>query len=197
MKAFADVPWRVKDALAVFILSWVGLPILIILVLRALASTNAASANFLHSLAGGGITANFVLVLVDAVLGLLLVGLYLRRYRLGWSAVGWRPFNVGRALFYLLMAILIFFIAVAALYALVSFIFPHFNANQTQVNDFTKASSTGSKRLSFLALVIIPPFIEETVFRGFIFPAFGELGAHQQLQPFFFNRLTALSRHVH
>lgn len=174
MKAFTEVPWRVKDALAVFILSWVGLPVLIILVLRGLAPVNSFSAGLLHSLASGSITANFVLVLLDAILGLLLVGLYLRRYNLGWSAVGWRSFNVGQALFYLLMAILIFFIAVAALYALVSFIFPHFNANQAQVNDFTKATSPGSKRLSFLALVVIPPFIEETVFRGFIFPAFAK-----------------------
>ncbi len=173
-QAFAETPWRVKDALAVFILSWVGLPILIVVILKALSSVSPVFAHFLTNLASGDITANFIVVAADALVGIALVRLYLQRYGLGWSAVGLRRFKLRQALTYLIGAVLIFLVAVAAVYALVSFLFPHFNANQAQVNDFTRAASPSSRRLSFLALVIIPPFIEEMVFRGFLFPAFAK-----------------------
>ncbi len=54
---------------------------------------------------------------------------------------------------------------------IISMLIPGFNAAQPQVNEFTQATTPASQRLSLIALVILPPMVEETVFRGFIFPA--------------------------
>jgi membrane protease YdiL (CAAX protease family) len=89
----------------------------------------------------------------------------------GWQAVGWRRVNIWRALGTLLMVFGIFILVVAGVFTLVTLLFPHFNANQPQVNEFTGAAGKSHHNIALLALVIIPPIIEETYFRGFLFPA--------------------------
>jgi membrane protease YdiL (CAAX protease family) len=65
---------------------------------------------------------------------------------------------------------LVFTIGVFALTALVALLVPAFDAGQAQTNEFT-GQTASHPSLTLMALVIIPPIIEETVFRGFIFPA--------------------------
>jgi len=171
MRQVIDVPWKASQAIGVFVASWIGAPLVAVLLLRLLAVFSPQAQTIIHRLSSSDVTTNFILVLLDALVGLWLVKLILDHYHLGWTAVGLRKVNIGKALMYLGGAFAAFLILVAGAFAFVSLLFPHFNANQAQVNDFTQPQTSQSLRLSFLALVIIPPFIEEIVFRGFIFPA--------------------------
>ncbi len=76
-----------------------------------------------------------------------------------------------KAVLYVVVGLVVFAVAVEVAFVLVAWLFPTFNAAQPQTNDFTQPNTSTARQLSLIALVIIPPIIEETVFRGFIFPA--------------------------
>jgi membrane protease YdiL (CAAX protease family) len=168
------VPWGIGQAILVFALVWIGLPVLIILGARILAPYVPFVNSFLEGLINGTVSADFVNAVIDAVAGLALVAYYLRKYKIGWSAVGWRKFNPWKALLVLVGVFAIFLVGVTVLLALVAALIPSFNANQPQTNDFTGSVIQNHRLIAILALVVIPPIIEETLFRGFIFPAFAK-----------------------
>ena len=128
---------------------------------------------YLHALSVGIIYASFSLTIVNAIIALGIEALYLRHYGVSWQAVGWRRFNLWQAALYLLAIFLIFVIASNVLLWILPLLVPGFNSQQAQSNDFT-ASNGSNPMIALIALVIIPPIIEETVFRGFIFPAFAK-----------------------
>ena len=165
-----NVPWKSWDAIVVYILPWIILPILVILIAAGLAPYFHEFRLFIDGIKANSIGANFVNVLIDAVGELGVVYLYLKKYHVGWKEVGWRKFSIVRAIGLLGLMFIVFSIGVYALTTLVTYLLPAFNANQAQTNDFT-AQTIVHPSLTLLALVIIPPIIEETVFRGFIFPA--------------------------
>lgn len=169
-----QVPWGAKQALLAFALVWIGLPILIVVIARVFSPYIPSLNDFLAGLVNGNVNAEFFNAIIDAVAGLALVGYYLHKYKVKWSAVGWRKFNFWKALGTLVAIFVIFLVGVTVLLAVVSILIPAFNANQTQSNDFTGTVAKHHRVISLLALVIIPPIIEETVFRGFIFPAFAK-----------------------
>jgi len=171
LPAHLDVPWKISETLLTFAAAWIVLPIIIVLLLGAIGPSLPAAKELLNNLVSGNVYANFGLVLIDAVAALLLVRHYLTKYHKRWSDVGWRGFNIWKTLILLLVIFGVFIIAVAVVFALVTWLVPGFNATQTQSNDFTGAAAAQHRSVSLLALVIIPPIIEETVFRGFIFPA--------------------------
>ena len=164
------MPWMGFDAIVVYILPWIVLPIIVILVAAALAPYSDVVKSFVAGIQGNDIVANFELVLIDAVGELGIVYLYLKKYKVGWREAGWQKFSFLGALGLLGLMFIVFSIGVYALTLLVTLLVPAFNASQAQTNDFTTQTITHPS-LTLLALVIIPPIIEETVFRGFIFPA--------------------------
>ncbi len=165
-----EVPWGVKDALVVFLGAWIALPALTIVLLRVTASFDPFAAAFIKGLQDGEIMTSFALAIIDGVGALALVMLYLRRYKAGWPAIGWRRFNPVRAIAYLLAIFIVFAVVINMVLWFVSLIDPSFQANEPQQNDFL-ASASSHPLIALVALVVIPPIIEETVFRGFIFPA--------------------------
>lgn len=166
-----DVPWSAAQAIGVFMASWIGMPLLVVGVLKALTLVTPQAQVILNRLSNNDVTASFILVALDALVGLWLVKRLLDRYHVGWREVGLRSVNLGKALVYVAAALLGFLVLVAVAFAMVSWLFPHFKSDQAQVNEFTQPHNAQALRLSFLALVVIPPFIEEVIFRGFIFPA--------------------------
>jgi membrane protease YdiL (CAAX protease family) len=152
-----NVPWGPVQGLIVFALVWLGLPIVLILVAGVLAPYVPIVKSFYDGLVNSDVTANFIETVIDAVAGIALVYYFLRRYKVGWKAVA-----------------LAFYVGALVLLTVVSLLIPSFNANQAQNNDFTGSVAQQHRLISILALVIIPPIIEETVFRGFIFPAFAK-----------------------
>jgi membrane protease YdiL (CAAX protease family) len=130
----------------------------------------ASVEQFLKAASNNNVEANFVLDLLDAVAGFSVVALYLRHYKVGWSMVGWRQVNWIKAVKYLVCILIIFVILSNLVLALVSILIPAFNANQAQTNEFTGATNSHTS-LALIALVLLPPILEETIFRGFLFPA--------------------------
>lgn len=170
-KQVIDVPWSASQAIAVFVASWIGVPVVVVGLLRVLATFLPSAQTIIHRLSASDVTTNFILVVLDALVALWLVKRILDKNELGWSAVGLRRVNPIKAVLFLVGALLGFLVLVAVVFGIVGLLFPHFNANQAQVNDFTQPHTSEALRLSFFALVVVPPFIEETIFRGFIFPA--------------------------
>jgi membrane protease YdiL (CAAX protease family) len=164
-----QVPWGLGDV-AGFVGAWWGIQVLLVVLLVVLARYLGPVNSFVHQVQTNNLTVSFVLDLVSSIVAFGVVALYLRKYQVGWSAVGWRKVSVWRALLYLAGILVAFLLAVTALLSLVSVLVPGFNANQAQNNDFTSGGHVHSS-LSLVALVLLPPFLEETVFRGFIFPA--------------------------
>ena len=127
--------------------------------------------SFLSGLLNGDINAQFVEVVLDALAGFGAIAYYLHHYKTSWRAVGWRKFNILKALGILVLIFLAFSIGVNVLLALISVLVPAFNANQTQANDFIGTAASSHQLIALLAVVVIPAIVEETVFRGFVFPA--------------------------
>ena len=100
--------------------------------------------------------------------GLMFTGLLviLKRRDLGLSSLGFRKINI-RLFAWSIGLFIVYLILSAALISLASFI-PGFDESQTQ--DVGFSSPRGIEILAaFLVLVIIPPLIEEMVFRGFLY----------------------------
>jgi membrane protease YdiL (CAAX protease family) len=169
-----SVPWRGRDAVAVFLLAWLGVPFVTVIALGQLDTVWPKAGDWLESLSRGDITASFWLLLASAAAAISLVAYYLKRYQVGWRDLGLKKFDVGRAILYIVGGIVASMAVVAAAFVAVQWLFPAFNPDQEQVNEFTKASTPGAVRLSFVALVVFPAFLEELVFRGFMFPAFAK-----------------------
>lgn len=172
-----QVPWKVWQALVVFAAAWLLIPFLLVAELVFIAPAFHPAKAILDAYQNGNIYVSFGLSMVSALAALALVYFYLKRYGLSWAATGWRRFKPWQAVGAFLLVLGTFVLAVAVVFALVSALVPGFNANQPQTNDFTGSAGQAHPAIALWALVIIPPIIEETYFRGFLFPALsGRLG---------------------
>ncbi len=106
---------------------------------------------------------------LDAVLLAGFIRYMLKRRGAGWSTLGFRQFSWRKALLYLVVALVVFTLSIGLLITLIDMLVPGFDAEQPQTNAFTEQIST-RPLLTLFALVLLPPVIEEMVFRGFIFP---------------------------
>jgi membrane protease YdiL (CAAX protease family) len=161
----AEVDWTVREALLTFLLGWIGVPLGVLLLLQNLPVTG-----LLEALRNQPVLTNFLLVLINAAAAVGLVAYFLRRRGRGWRAAGLRGFNIMRAGFWVVIALIGFRLLVVLAYWGVSQLWPAFNPDQAQTNEFTQLAPS-LRWVSFLALVLIPPITEEIVFRGFMFPA--------------------------
>jgi membrane protease YdiL (CAAX protease family) len=166
---FLEVPWGVRDVLW-FVLIWLGLQLAFGAALAVLATMWPPAAGFLAAARRGDIGAAFTLNLVSVGMGFGIVAMYLRRYKVGWERLGWRRVGVLRTIKYLFGIMLAFVLLANVMLVLVKLLVPEFNIDQPQSNEFTTAVHTNPS-LALVALVLIPPIIEETIFRGFVFPA--------------------------
>jgi membrane protease YdiL (CAAX protease family) len=170
---FLKVPWGIRDALVVFLGAWIALPVAVVLLVRMAAPYSSLLDGFLDGLRSGSIEASFALTVIDAVGAIGILAFYLRYHRAGWQQAGWRRFSVWQASGYILATFIVFAVLSKVVLWLVGLFDPSFNANEPQVNDFITGADT-HRGLALIALVVVPPIIEETVFRGFIFPAFAQ-----------------------
>lgn len=164
-----SVPWGWRDLLLFLFLYLLAVQVLIGIVLLAGSAVLPAVAQFVNAAKKGEVVSSFTLDLADAAAGFGLVWLWLRKYKVGWSTVGWRRANLGRALVYLAVLLLGFIVLASLLLIILGALLQGFNANQPQSNQFTNGVSSHMS-ISIVALVLLPPILEETIFRGFIFP---------------------------
>ena len=165
-----SVNWTVREALAVFLFGWIGIPVVVILLLQYFAGISPIIQNFLQDLSSEGVVASFVLVMINAIAALGMIGFYLKKHRRGLASLGLRNFNWLRAAGWIGFGLIAFRIIVAFAYLVADKLITSFNPMQEQSNEFTQAANQ-YYWVSFAALVIIPPLIEELVFRGYLFPA--------------------------
>jgi membrane protease YdiL (CAAX protease family) len=167
---YLNVPWTVKD-LFIFVALWMGLQILLLLGLQTLSPYWPPLKAFMDGAFAGDVVAMFALNLVDAALGFAIVAFFLRRYRVGWGTAGWRRVNLLKTFLYI-VGILVGFVVLANLVLVaVAALVPGFDPNQAQETGFDGEGAQNYRSLALVALVLLPPFLEETIFRGFMFPA--------------------------
>jgi uncharacterized protein len=169
LPGFLDVPWSVRD-LVVFVLAWIGIQLVLAVVVGVLAHFVPAVHHLTQQIVGGDVVVGFGLDLVNAATAMGVISLYLRKYGVGWQALGWRRVSLLKAVGYILAVLVVFIMTADLLIWLVSVLVPSFNPNQAQQNDFI-TSRSNHHDIAIIALVLLPPVLEESIFRGFIFPA--------------------------
>lgn len=169
------VPWGWSEVIKLALGYLVILPAVILLTPVILRVTAPELAHYLGGFLQSELEKNFAYVIAEAVGILGIIWLLLRKYDVKiWRALGWRRVGVARTVGYVLGAMVVFYIVSVAINNVADFL-NLYDTAQTQENEFT---GTGmSSPLAVLALVLLPPIIEETMFRGFIFPALaGKMG---------------------
>jgi membrane protease YdiL (CAAX protease family) len=163
-----QVPWGIRDVM-IFLLAWIGSQVLVSIALVVASRSVPVVNDFMVQAKDGDIIPAIVFSVMAAALGFGIVALFLRQYQVGWPAVGWRPVSLWTIVKYVAVIMLVFFVLVGVALAVAKLV-PGFNANQPQTNDITKGAGA-HPNLALFGLVLLPPIIEETIFRGFIFPA--------------------------
>jgi len=105
---------------------------------------------------------------VTAVFAVGAIALYVSRSRSNWRALGiipprWRHIGIAIAAVFAYMALYIVIISI------VKALLPAINLEQQQDLGISNPHGLGSMLLVFMTLVIIPPIVEETIFRGFMY----------------------------
>ena len=169
-KNLRSVPWKISDAAWLLVIYWLILPLAIVLI-------GLVGSYYWHPVAvivdlwrKQDVTVSFVLDAVVGAAGLGIAWFIVRRRGGSWRDLGWRRFNVAKAIGFVLAVFVVFVLAAAALAWVIQNFIPLYDTNQPQTNDFT-ASGVITTNWALIALVIMPPIIEETIFRGFILPA--------------------------
>ncbi len=93
---------------------------------------------------------------------------YLKKWRDIFNTVGWRKPR-WRDIPYALSGFGLYFVVLVAVIAVLRRIFAGFNASQAQNVGYSGTTHGPALILVFISLVLIPPFVEETIFRGFLF----------------------------
>lgn len=111
--------------------------------------------------------AQFAYILLSQSFTLAALGLFLRVRKGTWRSLGLlRP--TWRDPLYAALGVVVYFalylMVVAALQAAV-----HIDVNQEQDVGFEHVAGAGALVMTFISLVVLPPFVEEVLFRGFLF----------------------------
>lgn len=85
--------------------------------------------------------------------------------------IGWKRFSLW-SIVYALAGFALYFISYAVLLAVASALVPNLNLQQQQDIGFQQVSGGLELLVTFLSLVVLPPIVEETFFRGFLFTSF-------------------------
>jgi membrane protease YdiL (CAAX protease family) len=164
------VPWSPGEAAGFMLLYWIGLQLVLVVPLLVAARFVPEVAGFVHALNQNDPRASFAMVVAEAIGTSGLLWWLLRRRHAAIGDLGWRGFNLWRGAAYVVVALITFYLASNLTMWLIQHFLPVFDVNQKQTNEFT-----GNKVIrtdwALLALVFIPPIVEETVFRGVLFGA--------------------------
>lgn len=110
---------------------------------------------------------SLVLTGVGALVVLLILSLYLKYKKLNYTVLGLG--KISQAKFWMVPLVFIVYMATTAMViGLTSLIFTSFDVEQEQIVGYDGAAGW-QLVLAFIGLVIIPPFAEELMFRGFIY----------------------------
>jgi membrane protease YdiL (CAAX protease family) len=123
------------------------------------------------------VTAQFWFVLCAEALTFGAIVWFIRRRGGFLRDIGWRKPQWMHIL-YAFGGFAVYFIGYSMILAVITNLFPGFNANQRQDIGFENAITPLSLSLTFVSLVVLPPIVEEFVFRGFLYT-----GLRNRMQP--------------
>lgn len=161
-----QVPWGPVSAILVYVLTFFGVQFLIALIVIAVFK--------IFGLSGGAgewfttIQGQFVFVLASDAFILLSIGLFLRHRRgnFGQLGLGRRP--LWRDAKYALIGYVVYYF-LGILLVLLMDALTQINLNQRQELGFDNLFGSTEKIIALISLVILPPIVEEIVFRGFVY----------------------------
>lgn len=161
--------WSGKTAVVVVVVTYLFALYAGGVILSAYAGLHHWTAAYTSSWINNSVFAQFLYVLVDEALtvALLWAFIHFRHYKGARKALGLLPPRL-RDFRYVLSGTAAYFI----LYVLainIAVMYTHINTNQQQDVGFQVISGHGALLLTFLSLVLLPPLVEETIFRGFLF----------------------------
>ncbi len=163
-----SIPWNpwlaVGFVVFVYYLSQIvaGLLISIYPLLKHWSSTTA------NAWVSNSINAQFFYILFAEAFTLGALYLFLRRYKKTFRTIGLHRPTLRDPL-YGLLAVPVYYIIYLAVVALISHFVPSLNVNQQQEIGFTNVHGAAQLILTFISLVILPPFTEEILVRGFLY----------------------------
>lgn len=163
-----DWPWSPLTAVFVTIILYVSqyLVAFVLLIYPLIRRWNhAQTSNWLTN----SIVAQFVFVLLAEGVTVLLLWLFLRRYKVSFRALGWNRWPKWSDVGWAALAFAAYFIALLVVLSLVTSLIPGINTNQKQQLGFTNATGAWQLALTYISLAVLPPIVEETVFRGFLY----------------------------
>lgn len=164
----ASVPWGPLASVAYAVLVYFAAQFIAGLVLYIFALLRGWNEAQINDWLGNSVIAQFWYVLLAEVLTFGAIWWILRLYKARIGALGWnrlRLQHVGMAL----AGFALYFVGYAMLLTLVTHLVPGINTDQKQELGFDNVAGTTALVLTFVSLVILPPLIEETVFRGFVY----------------------------
>lgn len=119
--------------------------------------------DWLESTAG-----QFYYVLLSDVFIVLIIWAFLRHMKSGLSQVGFGRLPAWKDLGLALLGYGVYFIGLIALTTVVGML-TQINLDQEQELGFDQLFSPGAKLMALVGLVILPPLVEEFIFRGFVY----------------------------
>ncbi len=114
------------------------------------------------------VTAQFWYVGLFEVLTFGAIWWFVRFRKSSLRAIGWRkPRWIDPV--YTLAGFLVYIVAYGVLLAIATKLFPSLNVDQKQQLGFQEATGSLNLVLTYVSLAVLPPLVEETVFRGFVY----------------------------
>lgn len=165
-KSFLNVTGRILFALAVFVLSQVFAAILVIAIGRAMHVIPGDVDVWLNDSVGAQFA--YIVIAEAAVVAAIMV--FLRSKKEALSTIGITQFR-SKFLVYALVGYALYFILYLVVATLIYSYVPGIDVDQEQEIGFQGAKGVVGLGLTFVSLVIIPPLVEEFLFRGFLFSA--------------------------
>lgn len=158
-----QVGWGPVEAILLGLVGFLAMQLIVAIVLGVV----LASANVPRTVLDSN-TFNFVAYAIVSLGAATPIWFFLRSRHLSWRRLGFdRP--VLRKLIWSLPAFGLYFVTASLVYAIVAVFAPSIDLEQAQELGFQATEATGQLVMIFVSLVVIPPVIEEAVFRGFLF----------------------------
>jgi membrane protease YdiL (CAAX protease family) len=164
-KSVSKLPWGPGSAVLVTVLAFVGSQVLAGLILGGLLVIFGGS---LRDLAGS-IASQFYYVVISDALILLAIWLFLRSRKANPGQLGFGRRPAWKDLGYALSGYLVYFGLLIVAVVIVGVFFTQIDLQQRQELGFDAILSPSDKVMALISLVLLPPIVEEVVFRGFVF----------------------------
>lgn len=112
--------------------------------------------------------AQFFMVVLSGIFTLLILWFFVRRLRAGWRILGFGRKPKWIDLGFAFIGLPVYFVLLV-LAGVIAGAFLGVDLQQEQEIGFTKVAGGADMFLAFVSLVVIPPIVEEVLFRGFMF----------------------------